>query len=248
MTGKPQGQGEENVRERLRSDSDYLRSIEEGRMSDERVRAAHCADARPLLDELRAIEMRLDSLWDLVNTRQPYPAAIPVLMKYLDRMALIKNREAIVRALTVRESKGVADIALVEFLSGLKPAATFEEHQLVWLIGRALAFAASARTLPRIAALTVDSRYANAREGMLVALRRWRDPLAVDAIARLLDSPEARGLALKAAGVLRPESLLPKVLELSRVSNGAERDLALKAAQRIQERGWDDSKAKKPTS
>lgn len=50
----------------------------------ERVRALRVAE-QPIVADLRAAGVEVDSVWDLVNTSDPYPAALPVLMDHLER-------------------------------------------------------------------------------------------------------------------------------------------------------------------
>lgn len=46
------------------------------------------------------------SVWNLVNTTEPYPHFLPILAKHLSRPYHKRVREAIVRALAVNEAKG----------------------------------------------------------------------------------------------------------------------------------------------
>jgi hypothetical protein len=40
---------------------------------------------QPIVAALRGVGVQVDSVWDLVNTSEPYPAALPVLMEHLER-------------------------------------------------------------------------------------------------------------------------------------------------------------------
>lgn len=48
------------------------------------------------------------SVWDLVNTAEPYPHLLNVLADHLARSYLKRTREGIARALAVREAKGTS--------------------------------------------------------------------------------------------------------------------------------------------
>jgi hypothetical protein len=39
---------------------------------------------RPILDDLRSAGVQVDSVWDLVNSSEPYPAALDVLVEHLE--------------------------------------------------------------------------------------------------------------------------------------------------------------------
>ncbi|MEO0249525.1 MAG: hypothetical protein ABIN58_08295, partial [candidate division WOR-3 bacterium] len=49
--------------------------------------------------------LEVSSVWDLVNTSEPYPEAIPVLIKLLSQIEEPHMKEGIVRALTVKEAR-----------------------------------------------------------------------------------------------------------------------------------------------
>ena len=43
------------------------------------------AAERPIVDDIRGAGYDVSSVWDLVNTAEPYPAALPVLLEHLER-------------------------------------------------------------------------------------------------------------------------------------------------------------------
>ena len=52
-----------------------------------------------------AVGVEIDSVWDLVNTAEPYPAALPVLMEHLERDGYPDRvMESLGRALAVKPS------------------------------------------------------------------------------------------------------------------------------------------------
>ena len=53
-----------------------------------RIAAAHArASEVPILDELRDVGHDVSSVWDLVNTAVPYPSALPILLRHLQRQS-----------------------------------------------------------------------------------------------------------------------------------------------------------------
>lgn len=62
-----------------------------------------------LLKDIENNGLIIDSVWDLVNTRQSYPEAIEPLRKHLSGNYHIRNKEGIIRALGVKES-GIKEI------------------------------------------------------------------------------------------------------------------------------------------
>ena len=59
-------------------------------------------------EALRFAGLRVSSVFDLVNARSKYPAAVPVLLRLLPKLKNHIVREGAVRALTVKEARGVA--------------------------------------------------------------------------------------------------------------------------------------------
>lgn len=60
----------------------------------------------PIVEDLRAAGVDVDSVWDLVNTSEPYPAALPILLHHLERGGYPPRvMEAIGRALAVTPSE-----------------------------------------------------------------------------------------------------------------------------------------------
>jgi hypothetical protein len=66
-----------------------------------------------LVDDLRSVGVFCRDIWDLVNTKEPYPSAIPILIRYLDNDFHYRNKEAIVRALGVKEAIGLVAPRLI---------------------------------------------------------------------------------------------------------------------------------------
>lgn len=58
---------------------------------------------QPILADLHAVGLEINSVWDLVNTSVPYPAALPVLLKHLERGGYPERvMEGLGRALAVK--------------------------------------------------------------------------------------------------------------------------------------------------
>jgi len=83
----------------------------------ERVSALRAAE-RPIVADLGAAGVEAESVWDLVNTSEPYPAALPVLMDHLERGGYPDR---------VMESLGRA--------LGVKPAVAFWERLKTLYLG-----------------------------------------------------------------------------------------------------------------
>jgi len=90
----------------LRVDPAYMKMRAE-RDAELAARAARLKlEEAPILKDLEAAGWKVDSVWDLVNTSKPYPAAIPVLLSHLKRPYSDRIREGIARALAVPDATG----------------------------------------------------------------------------------------------------------------------------------------------
>ncbi|SIT72057.1 hypothetical protein [Microbacterium sp. RU33B] len=90
----------------LAADGDYQRA----RQKDEAARASVASELsraeQPILVDLRQAGIRVESVWDLVNTAEPYPSALPVLIDHLERGAYPSRvLNSLGRALAVRDSE-----------------------------------------------------------------------------------------------------------------------------------------------
>lgn len=158
------------------------------------------------VDELAEVGLAVESPWDLVNSRRPYPAAIPVLLDWLDRVDAevaaperSKFREALVRGLAVKEARGgVAAPALLREFH--RAGASFEYR---WAIGNALEIVADDAVFDAVADLARDRSYGRERQMVVLALARMKDPRAVEVLTGLVDDDTVAGHAVMALGRLR---------------------------------------------
>jgi hypothetical protein len=95
------------------------------RESELRERTAAWRKAeRPIVEDLHQVGVEVDSVWDLVNTSEPYPSALPVLVdhletgRYPDRVL-----EGVARALAVRPAVAYWDRLKIAYLAAEGPDA-----------------------------------------------------------------------------------------------------------------------------
>lgn len=91
--------------EMLRNDPEYRAKVEAVEAErQERARRLREAE-QPVVTDLRSAGVQVDSVWDLVNTSNPYPAALPILMDHLERGGYPERvMESLGRALAVKPS------------------------------------------------------------------------------------------------------------------------------------------------
>jgi hypothetical protein len=169
----------------LESDPEWVAAREQ----QERERHAQVAVWRkaeePLVRELQEAGYEVETAWDLVNTAEPYPDALPILLEHLGRPYPDRVREGIARALAVRRDARFAWPALV-FLYQREPAGTDAKNGLA----AALAAISDRSTLPELIELVEDRRHGASRVLLIGGLTRSRQPEARAAVDRLQDDPE----------------------------------------------------------
>ena len=104
--------------ERLRNDPEYRAQVEaveaERRARVEKLRQAE----RPIVRDLRAADVDVNSVWDLVNTSEPYPSALPILLDHLEKGGYPDRvMESLGRALAVKPTVAWWDRLKVLYLS-----------------------------------------------------------------------------------------------------------------------------------
>ena len=151
---------------------------------------------------LKRVGLAVSSVYDLVNTKEPYPKAIPVLIMLLPEIEHLAIKDGIVRALTVKEARGLAGPPLIrEFLR--YPFDECEEMDHAqhnkWAVGNALSIVATESDYDALVELLRDRRHGRARQMLTYALARTRDPRVGEELIRALDDP---GLTLHAISTL----------------------------------------------
>ena len=125
-------------------------------------------DEEPVIADLAAAGFEVGSVWDLVNTNKSYPAAIPVLLDHLARPYHHRIREGIIRALTVKEARGIAGN---DILDALRSEADSENR---WALANALTVIADKDQAAGIETLLNDPAYEDVSERLGVALTKAR--------------------------------------------------------------------------
>lgn len=188
-----------------------------------------------LLRDLRAAGTDVEDLWDLVNTEDSYPQALPVLLDWLtdldDRLPAGHERdtvrEGLARALTVKAARPVAAAEMIrQFRS---PAA--DAGKLRWTFGNALSIVADDSVIDEVIDLFTDRRWGADRQMLAGVLVRSRDPRAGQALVSQLDDDDVNIQALASLATLKapPPGARPAVERLTKDT----RAFVRKTAQRV---------------
>lgn len=169
----------------LASDDEYMKARKAKDEELEKRNAEWAAAEVPLVGALRAAGLDVFSVWDLVNTTESYPEAIPILFEHLHRPYPERIVEGILRALAVPESRSRWN----ELRNYFETAPTQVTGGLRWAAGCALGAAANDDVIADVLRLASDPKYGFDRAALLPALARSDDARAKMLLHRLRDDP-----------------------------------------------------------
>lgn len=156
-------------------------------------------ERRDLSQELKDAGARFSDPWDMVNTKEPYPEAIDILVKHLSINYHDKNKEGIIRALTVKEAKGKANKALIEEYNKTPK----EKDNLRWIIGNAFTVIITKEDIESILPIVMNKDNGMSRYRFVEALGKIKTEQVKAALTKLLDDEEMAPYAAKALNKFR---------------------------------------------
>ena len=139
----------------------------------------------PLLADLSAVGVEVADVWALVDTSEPHPAALPVLVDHLHRDYEEPVLEGIARALAVPDAAPFWGQVMKLFR-----ASGPDQVRLPPGLGVALGGMATRSLLPEVREALRDRRLGPGRIFFLRTLGRLRAPGRWDLIGELVDDPE----------------------------------------------------------
>lgn len=163
--------------------------MNERKRRQEAERQARAAEWRraetPLVHQLSAAGIAVDSVWDLVNMSDLYPDALTILVDHLQRPYPGRVREGIARALAVPQSKFAWDVLIRLYR---------DEDSKDAKDGLAVAIAAAAddEAIEDVIALARDKRHGSSRILLLSALERSAEPGSRTALMELGTDPDLK--------------------------------------------------------
>lgn len=183
----------------LQGDPEHQQRMRKIELARQKVTEELRDDQVSLVADCKAVGVPISSVWDLVNTSESYEAAIPVLARHLSYEHRPRTIEGIVRALTTPESRGVAFSSLV----ALFRRTVDSQSELKWLLGAAIAEAATASDASTIVELANDTRHGRGREFLPLGLVQAGSPYALPILERWRSVPELTEASQKAIKLLQ---------------------------------------------
>ena len=187
-------------------------------------------DENRVKSELEKVGIFINDIYDLVNTRDPYPLAVPVLLDLLkEGIEHHGTKEGVVRALAVKDAIGKASpILIAEYNRVPKDRMT-----LRWAIGNTVYTTITSDDVDSILPIVKDQKNGISRQMFVAALGKVESEEAEDALIELLDDEEVTPHALEALGRMKSKKAREKIATLTSHSKPLIRKEALKALRKI---------------
>jgi hypothetical protein len=182
-----------------------------------------------LISELKEVGYDFNDVWEMVNTKEPYPKAIRILLKYLHKDYHDKNKEGIVRALTVKEAVGIASPFLIDEYNKTPK----DKLALRWAIGNAIYATATKNDIESILSIIQDNKNGISRQMFIRALGKIGSEKVESVLIKLLDDDEATLDALEALVRLKSKKAKDKISLLVNHPKSSIRNAAQKALIKI---------------
>ncbi len=213
----------------LQKDPEYQRNIREREAEIEKEEAELRKDEKPLIKELVSFGFNISSSWELVNTSAKYEDAIPVLVKHLSKPYHKKNKEGIVRALAVKEAKGIACKVIIEEYH----KAPKDDFHYRWAFGNTMAVIITEEHMDDVIEIVQDEENGESRDMFVRALGKVKSSKVEQVLIDLLDDDEVSPHAIEALGKLKSQKAKTKINELVGHKKSLIRKEAQKALKKI---------------
>ncbi len=153
--------------------------------------------AEPILANLRAAGLHLETIDDLLNRDVDYKAQLPLVVDWIPHCDNMRVREVLVRALCVPAARktDASKILLREFEKTSSPGYR-------WAVALALTGAARPEDADAVVGFFKDPRYGTDRQELARVIARLRPPHALDVLVEALNDDDVAGHAVEALGFL----------------------------------------------
>jgi hypothetical protein len=179
----------------------------------------------PVMAELRSAGYSEETVDELRRSGKKYESAISILLKWLPRLPSPAAKVALVRALSVPWAKPAAGPILITEFERTPP----EQEELRWTLGNALEVVAEPSLLNKFVEIVMDKANGTAREMIVLALAKIRDPRSVTTLIKLLDDQQVAGHAVRALRRLKAPQALDHLEKFTTHSESWIRNEARKA-------------------
>lgn len=168
-------------------------------------------DENRIKSELEKVGIYINDIYDLVNTNEPYPLAISVLINLLkEGIEHIGTKEGVVRALAVKEAIGKASPVLIAEYNRVPK----DKMMLRWAIGNTIYTTITEDDIESILQIIQDKSNGMSRQMFVAALGKVKSEKAEQILIMLLDDDEVTPHALEALGRMKSKKAKDKIKKL----------------------------------
>lgn len=188
------------------------------------------SDSQRIKSELAKVGVLINDIFDLVNTNQPYPTAVPILIDFLEKgIDDIVTKEGVIRALGVKEAIGKANPVLLEEYGKVDKS----QMLLRWAIGNTIHTIITNDDVEGILPIVTNKENGMSRQMFVAALGKVKSEKVEDTLIHLLDDEEVTAHSLDALGRMRSQKAKEKISILIDHPKTLIRKAAQKALKRI---------------
>jgi hypothetical protein len=160
---------------------------------------------------LEKVGIYIEDIYELVNTNKSYPEAIPVLIELIkEDFNYIKVKEGIIRALAVKEAKGIAVPFLIEEYNRISK----ENEGYRWAIGNTVSVTFNSENVESILNIILNKTNGTSRQMFVYCLGNTKSEKVEDTLISLLDDDEVVNHALYALGKMKSRKSIYKISSL----------------------------------
>lgn len=190
-------------------------------------------DKQRILDELSKVGIQVNCIWELVNTKEKYPAAIDVLVDLVQKdFSNNRDKEGVIRALTVKEAKGKANKALLDVYKNIREKDAACSY--AWAIGNAFDVIVTQNDVDDIIPIVLDKTNGCSRQMFAHGLWKVKSERVENTLILLLDDEQVAPHALSSLGKMKSLNAKEKIISLLQHPRPLIRKEALKALKRIE--------------
>lgn len=170
---------------RLETDASY-QTVRQAQENESNKRALFLQDAEhEIVQELRQLGYDVQTVWDLVNTSEPYTSALPVLVKHVSNPYPDAIRDGIARALAVKTAKFAWGALISEYVK----AQESREPRFKQGLAVALSVIYDHSHFEEIRQLLSENSHGESRILLLEGIKSSRNPMEVKLIDELANDP-----------------------------------------------------------
>lgn len=161
----------EELLNKLKNNKDYQDMFNKKNFERQKQHDALVQEAKSFSNDCLSVGYELETPWDLISVKEPYPKLIPILIKHFEQKNYSpKFREGVARALAVKDSSDFFDIILSLYNNTSDKAGNVK-----WAIACALSGAATTQKhFDIIEQLILDAENGNSRNALLDTIKHMK--------------------------------------------------------------------------